>query len=81
MIMKVKEAIMRLRNKNEMGRDIGQTLGLPKLTVWYIITKKNSNHSSGKRYCGQIIYIRGMARVKYGGEKELPKIQNIPPHL
>ena len=33
---------MRLRNKNKTVRDISQTLGLPKSTVWNIIKKKES---------------------------------------
>ncbi|XP_078267289.1 transmembrane and coiled-coil domain-containing protein 6 isoform X2 [Rhinoraja longicauda] len=40
--MKVKEAIMRLRNKNKTVGDISQNLGLPKSTVWSIIKKKES---------------------------------------
>ena len=40
--MKVKKAIMRLRNKNKTVGDISQTLDLPKSTVWNIIKKKES---------------------------------------
>ena len=40
MPMNVKEAIMRLRNKNET--DIGRTLGLSKSTVWNTIRKKEN---------------------------------------
>ena len=29
----------------------------------------------------RLTYIRVIARVTYGGEKELPKIQSVPPHL
>ena len=44
--MKVKEAIMRLRNKNTMFRDIGKTIDSAKSTVWNIIKKKENTGES-----------------------------------
>uniref|UniRef100_A0A0E9WZC4 Uncharacterized protein n=1 Tax=Anguilla anguilla TaxID=7936 RepID=A0A0E9WZC4_ANGAN len=39
--MKVKEVIIRLREKEKKSRDIGQTLGLPKSTARKIVKNKN----------------------------------------
>lgn len=48
--MKVKEVIMKLKNKNKIISDIGQTSGLPEeSTVWNII--KNKEYSGGLINC------------------------------
>ena len=38
--MKVKEAVMRLKNENKTIRDMGQTSGSPTSAVWKIMKKK-----------------------------------------
>uniref|UniRef100_A0A0E9WKU5 Transposase IS30-like HTH domain-containing protein n=1 Tax=Anguilla anguilla TaxID=7936 RepID=A0A0E9WKU5_ANGAN len=47
--MKVKEPIIRLKNERKTVRDIAQTLGLPKSTVWNIIKKKESTGELSNR--------------------------------
>ena len=40
--MRIKLAIIRLRNENQSIRSIGKTLGMPKSRVWVIINKKKN---------------------------------------
>ena len=45
--MQVKHAILRLRNKTKSIREIAETLGVAKSTVWYIMRKKECTGELG----------------------------------
>ena len=46
--LSVKQAIIRLKNQNKPIREIAETLGVAKLTVWNILKKKELSSATPK---------------------------------
>lgn len=71
--IKVKEAIMRLKKKNNNIRVFGQTLGLPKSTVWNIIKNKERTGEFTKGLVGQERTLHLMTKESSQWYRKIPK--------